>query len=96
MSETTDRRDARYRSYVAAWIDAATTSAAIRMEFGGDGRTSTDELVARMLGARDRLFKFHEPLKDQATVDQEVDALLGVGDNVTAAEIEAALGDAKS
>ena len=94
MSETTDRRDARYRAYVVGWLDGATTTLLDRsrpFEFW-----VIDECVARMLGVKDRLFAFDKPLKDQATVDQEVDALLGVGDNVTAAEIEAALGDAKS
>jgi len=85
MSETTDRRDARYRNYVIGWLSDSVNKT------GGDPdelkTLRNDEIAARMLGVRDRLFKFHEPLKDQATVDQEVDALLGIEGKVAAVEL---------
>ena len=76
MSETKDRRDERYRAYVAAWLDGATTILLDRsrpFEFW-----QVDELTARMLGVRDRLLKFDQPLKDRERVNAEVDALLDI------------------
>lgn len=74
MSET--RRDARYRNYVIGWLSDSVNKT------GGDPdelkTLRNDEIAARMLGVRDRLFKFHEPLKDRERVNAEVDALLDI------------------
>lgn len=61
---------------MAAWLDGATTILLDRsrpFEFW-----QVDELTARMLGVRDRLLKFDQPLKERERVNAEVDALLDI------------------
>lgn len=53
MSETTNQQEAECKSYMLGWLEAPHVPSHL-------GELSNGELAARMLGVRDRLFRFQE------------------------------------